>query len=220
MINKIIKIVIKMMLIFLIFQTLSTRVVTAFGLGDIIDQGDKFIQQGKAEEQQTGGIDTEKLGNINADIYRILVGIGVIAAVIIGGILGIQLMWGSIEQQVKAKEMLMPYAIGCIVVFGAFGIWRIAVLIGNGLQSNNNIQSLNTSIIEGKVELSSITNSELKELFYENQISIKISNSMSKNHNAAKTLEEAVRRLDDYSEKIYNECKSRGLLKEDGINLK
>ena len=38
-------------------------------------------------------------------------------------------MWGSIEQQVKAKEMLMPYAVGCVVIFGAFGIWKICVTI-------------------------------------------------------------------------------------------
>ena len=39
------------------------------------------------------------------------------------------MMWGSIEQQVKAKEMLEPYGIGCVVVFGAFGIWKLAVTI-------------------------------------------------------------------------------------------
>ena len=52
----------------------------------------------------------------------------------IGGILGIQIMWGSIEQQVKAKEMLMPYAAGCVVIFGAFGIWKICVTIFSQLQ--------------------------------------------------------------------------------------
>ena len=52
----------------------------------------------------------------------------------IGGILGIQIMWGSIEQQVKAKEMIMPYVVGCIVIFGAFGIWKLAVTIFSQLQ--------------------------------------------------------------------------------------
>ena len=55
--------------------------------------------------------------------------IGIVLSVIIGGILGIQIMWGSIEQQVKAKEMLMPYVAGCVVIFGAFGIWKICVTI-------------------------------------------------------------------------------------------
>ena len=67
--------------------------------------------------------------NTSSDIYHILVTFGVVLAVIVGGILGVQMMWGSIEQQVKAKEMLAPYGIGCIVVFGAFGIWKLAVTI-------------------------------------------------------------------------------------------
>ena len=60
--------------------------------------------------------------------------LGIVLAVIIGGILGIQIMWGSIEQQVKAKEMIMPYVVGCIVIFGAFGIWKLAVTIFSQLQ--------------------------------------------------------------------------------------
>ena len=43
-------------------------------------------------------------------------------------------MCGSVEQQAKVKEMLMPYAIGCIVIFGAFGIWKLAVTIFSQLQ--------------------------------------------------------------------------------------
>ena len=63
------------------------------------------------------------------DICNLLLTLGVVLSVIIGAILGIQIMWGSIEQQVKAKEMLMPYAIGCLVIFGAFGIWKLVVTI-------------------------------------------------------------------------------------------
>ena len=43
-------------------------------------------------------------------------------------------MWGSIEQQVKAKEVLLPYAIGSLVIFGAFGIWKLAISIFSQLQ--------------------------------------------------------------------------------------
>ena len=58
-----------------------------------------------------------------------MVFIAILAGCIIGAILGIKIMWGSIEQQVKAKEMLIPYAIGCIVIFGAFGIWKLCINI-------------------------------------------------------------------------------------------
>ena len=71
---------------------------------------------------------------INDNIYNVLSTLGIVLSVIVGGILGIQIMWGSIEQQVKAKEMLMPYVIGCIVIFGAFGIWKLAVTIFSQIQ--------------------------------------------------------------------------------------
>lgn len=66
---------------------------------------------------------------MNGKIYYGLMALGICLAVIIGAILGIKIMWGSIEQQVKAKEMLIPYAIGCIVIFGAFGIWKLCINI-------------------------------------------------------------------------------------------
>ena len=38
-------------------------------------------------------------------------------------------MFGSIEQQVKAKEILIPYVLGCFVIFGSFGLWKLAVTV-------------------------------------------------------------------------------------------
>lgn len=38
-------------------------------------------------------------------------------------------MLGGIEEQAKIKETLIPYIVGCIVIFGAFGIWKLAVSI-------------------------------------------------------------------------------------------
>ena len=38
-------------------------------------------------------------------------------------------MTGSVEQQADVKKLLVPYIAGCVVVFGAFGIWKIAVTI-------------------------------------------------------------------------------------------
>lgn len=42
-------------------------------------------------------------------------------------------MLGSIEEKANIKESLIPFVIGCIVVFGAFGIWRIFVSLGQKL---------------------------------------------------------------------------------------
>ena len=43
---------------------------------------------------------------------------------------------GSIEGKAKIKEALVPYIIGCIVVFGAFFIWKTLVNIGNDLEGD------------------------------------------------------------------------------------
>ena len=42
-------------------------------------------------------------------------------------------MIGSAEEKAQIKDALIPFIIGCIIVFGAFGIWKIFVNIGNSL---------------------------------------------------------------------------------------
>ena len=66
-------------------------------------------------------------------MYGILLAIGVVIAVIIGTILGVKLMVAPIEERVEAKKLLVPYVVGCIVVFGAFGTWKLIVTIMQGL---------------------------------------------------------------------------------------
>ena len=42
-------------------------------------------------------------------------------------------MMGSVEEKAEVKETLVPFIVGCVVVFAAFAIWKIFILIGNGL---------------------------------------------------------------------------------------
>ncbi|MBR2744449.1 MAG: hypothetical protein IKE01_04045 [Clostridia bacterium] len=58
-------------------------------------------------------------------IYYIGLAIAIVAAVIIGIVLGIQFMTTGAAGQAKVKEKLIPFAVGALVVFGAFGIWKI-----------------------------------------------------------------------------------------------
>ena len=58
---------------------------------------------------------------------------GLILAIIIGMVLGIQFMIGSIEQKAKVKDSLVPYIVGCVVIFGAFGIWKLVLTILEGV---------------------------------------------------------------------------------------
>ena len=138
MISKFTITLIKISIIFIIFQAVTISGVYAFSWNEGLQAGENFIQKGKAASangNKTGEtvIDMDASKETTSNIYNMLVAFGVVLSVIIGGILGIQLMWGSIEQQVKAKEMLIPYAIGCVVIFGAFGIWKIAVNVFSGI---------------------------------------------------------------------------------------
>lgn len=42
-------------------------------------------------------------------------------------------MVASAEDKAKVKEALIPYVIGCAVIFGAFTIWSIAVNLGQNI---------------------------------------------------------------------------------------
>jgi hypothetical protein len=134
MTNKVLKVMIKIILLMLIIQAIYISKTEALSLDGIFKTGDNFINEGKTESQKNEAINYEEFRLTTNNIGSVLTTLGIVLAVIIGGILGIQIMWGSIEQQVKAKEMIMPYVVGCIVIFGAFGIWKLAVTIFSQLQ--------------------------------------------------------------------------------------
>ena len=56
---------------------------------------------------------------------------GTIIAVLVGAVLGIKIMVATVEEKAKIKELMVPYIVGCIVMFSAFTIWKVVVTIGN-----------------------------------------------------------------------------------------
>lgn len=101
-------------------------IVKADFLGDVLTQADNFVETG--ESSNTTAPDDAKIKDVSDDIYNILLTIGIVVAVIVGGVLGVQFIIASAEDKAKIKEALIPYVVGCIVVFGAFAIWKIVVL--------------------------------------------------------------------------------------------
>lgn len=95
--------------------------------GDIFSKGDKWTDKGKIM------VDEENLENTSTDIFSIVFYIGMALSLIVGMILGIQFMMESSEGKAKIKEALIPYCVGCAVIFGGFGIWKIAVTVLNNL---------------------------------------------------------------------------------------
>ena len=120
---KIVKIFLLIFLINIIFSNIN--IAKASGVDNIFGGGDTFIQSGQLAKNQIGELNEDELKNTSSIIYNILLVAGICIAAIVSVILGIQFMLGSIEQKAKIKEALIPFIIGCVVIFGAFGIWKI-----------------------------------------------------------------------------------------------
>lgn len=123
-------------IIFILFIAILIQLAMAnvraadFTIDGIIDDGDSFLE---AKDTSTEAISEESLKKTSNSVYKVLFSIGVALATIVGMIIGIQFMMGSPEEQAKVKETLVPYVIGVFVIFGAFGIWKIVIGIGNSL---------------------------------------------------------------------------------------
>lgn len=118
------KIIIVISVLIAIFACFSN---TTHAMDNVISSGDGFLASANNEPV----IDEGELKKTSDYIYNILFVIAVVLAVAIGMIIGIQFMFGSVEEQAKVKETLVPYVIGVFVVFASFTIWKIAVNIGN-----------------------------------------------------------------------------------------
>ena len=130
--NKLFIISIAIIVINILFLNINT--VQADGISDVIKGGDDFVTAGSKDKYST--INEKELKSASDSIYYILIIIGMCAAVIIAGILGIKFMIGSVEEKAKIKDALIPFIIGCIVIFGAFSIWKIAITLFSGIGSN------------------------------------------------------------------------------------
>ena len=118
-------------LVLLIINTIIPLKVNA--VSDMFKSAGDFLSKGRSP---TTVIDEKKLQSTSSTIYKWLMTAAICVAVIIGAIIGVQFITGSIEGKAKIKEALVPYIIGCIVVFGAFFIWRTLVNTGNSLEGD------------------------------------------------------------------------------------
>lgn len=125
-----IEIIIFIIMISFMFSV-PTYATEKYTTGEIVEGSDKFIEDGL----QGGStiITAENLKAMSDTIYNILLVIGIIVAVIIGIIMGIKFVTGGIEEQAEVKKSLIPYMVGCVIVFGAFIIWKIVVTMLMGI---------------------------------------------------------------------------------------
>ena len=91
-------------------------------LDDMITDADSFISDSKGKT-----INATDLQEFSSTIYNIALQVGIGVAVVVGLALGIQFMLSSVEGKADVKKALVVYVIGCIAIFGAFGIWKLII---------------------------------------------------------------------------------------------
>lgn len=124
------KILVKFLVIILIFVSsimlFSSSVFAEqeYSISKIFTDAQNFLETGNSAGET---INTEALHDTSNFIYKLLFSIGLVVAIIVGMILGIQFMISSAEDKAKVKEALIAYVISCIVLFGAYGIWKTVI---------------------------------------------------------------------------------------------
>lgn len=135
--NKAVKVVFTMLLLFVLLNTnvYATNPTTQSktSLRDIIGGAKDFLSQGVQGNSKDPGMDNTSMKNASELVYNIFLILGMAVAVIVGMIMGIKFITGSIDEKADVKNSLIPYVAGCVVVFGAFAIWKFVLNIIQGI---------------------------------------------------------------------------------------
>ena len=97
---------------------------TVVDLNKIIQRGNDFLDLGTQEQ-----IPEETIQNLSDIIYNTLLTIGIILAVIVGMVMAIKFITSGLDGKAEVKQLLLPYGVGVVVLFGAFTIWKIVLTI-------------------------------------------------------------------------------------------
>lgn len=98
--------------------------------GEIVREAGGFISKGANGSEL---ISTDNLKKMSDTIYNILLVVGIILAIIIGLVLGMKFITEGAEGKAEVQKALIAYVIGCVVIFGAFAIWKFVVTVLKGM---------------------------------------------------------------------------------------
>ncbi len=123
--------VLSVIILVLVMMTTMSTIIYASTISNMVSGADDFIESGKDQSHSkiNSAFANDKMKSIVDVIYNVFLILGIIIAIIVGLILGIQFITGSVEQKSKIKESIIPYVAGCTVIFGAFGIWRLIIIL-------------------------------------------------------------------------------------------
>lgn len=131
--KKIISIISIITIVFMLLLSIQNFTYATGGhtAGEVITEADSFIQAGQSGAN--GLISQAKLKELSDTIYNVLLVVGIIAAVLIGVLLGIKFITAGVEGKAEVQKALIVYVMGCVIVFGAFTIWKVVVTILRGI---------------------------------------------------------------------------------------
>lgn len=123
------KIISIILIVSMLFLVPINTTYAADTLDSILREANQFITEGENESP----INKAELKNTTDFLYNTLLGIAMVIAAGVGIVLGIKYMAGSLDEKATTKQQLVGYAISCVVIFGAFGIWSLVVNILSGI---------------------------------------------------------------------------------------
>ena len=98
----------------------------------ILSDGKSFIEVGNSGTGITIADQESKIKEISNTVSSILLTIALGATVISGVVMGINFAMQSVEDKAKIKESMVPWIIGIVISFGAYGIWKLVMGIFYG----------------------------------------------------------------------------------------
>lgn len=108
-----IKKVLAILIIFILVILLVGNTVQAFSVNDLTGTES----------------DAQEIKTVGNKVIQVISVVGSILSVIVIIVLGIKYMVGSVEEKAEYKKLVYPYLIGCVAVYGSFGIWKLVVEI-------------------------------------------------------------------------------------------
>lgn len=105
-------------------RAISKELEEKRGLTNVNYPEDKIVQDINSWEPSVSHSNT-KLTKITGKILGIIQVFGSVASVIALAMIGIKYMLGSVSEKAKYKETLLPYVVGCILLFGVVNIAKV-----------------------------------------------------------------------------------------------
>ena len=79
------------------------------------------------------GTNVTAIGDIGNSIATIIRNVGIVLAVVMLMVLGVKYMMGSAEEKAEYKKTMMPYLVGCILLFAASAIAQMVITFSDSV---------------------------------------------------------------------------------------